>query len=223
MKPEVEIVNEQKVDAVHAEPHLRLLIGAHDPVITVVVHMLEPKAARPDRAGLEFVGPGGWKEPAADLARQHEVGPGLGVEETAVPNFAQPAPVIGRRVVIPDPGVPRRLQSGGGRRLVDADKQFAQRRAPEAELGESHAGLAKFSGFGRIHRRHPSSAVRTDNCQRRSEMRRCRASSRTAPRMIVPVANPCQKISIRARLRKFRVSAMMITPMMVRRILPWPP
>jgi hypothetical protein len=41
--------------------------------------------------------------------------------------------------------------------------------------------------------------------------------------MIVPVANPCQKISMRARFRKFRVSAMMMTPMMVRRILPCPP
>ena len=52
---------------------------------------------------------------------------------------------------------------------------------------------------------------------------RCSASSSTAASMIEPVAKPCQKISIRARLRKLRVSAMMMTPMMVRRILPWPP
>jgi len=41
--------------------------------------------------------------------------------------------------------------------------------------------------------------------------------------MIAPVAKSCQKMSIRDRFKKWRISAMMITPMIVRRILPWPP
>ena len=57
----------------------------------------------------------------------------------------------------------------------------------------------------------------------RPEMRRCSASSRTAAMMIAPVAKSCQKMSIRERFRKLRIRAMMITPMMVRRMLPWPP
>jgi hypothetical protein len=81
---------------------------------------------------------------------------------------------------------------------------------------------------GRIYRRE---IPKVGNCPRfpqpsrycRSEIRRWSASSRTAAKIMAPVAKPCQKIAIRARLRKFLVSAMMITPMIVRRILPCPP
>src|SRR5271155_2572374 len=93
MEPEVEIVNEKKVDSVHAEPHLRLLVGPHDAVVAVVVHMIEAESASPGFR-LELVRLGRRKEPAPNLGRQNEFGPWLRIKEPATTNLGQTPTVI---------------------------------------------------------------------------------------------------------------------------------
>ena len=61
MEPKVEIVNKQKVHAVHAQPHLRLLIRAHDAVIAIVMHVVESQTARPGRTGFGIRGGQAWR------------------------------------------------------------------------------------------------------------------------------------------------------------------
>jgi hypothetical protein len=41
--------------------------------------------------------------------------------------------------------------------------------------------------------------------------------------MIAPVAESCQKMSMRDRCKALRIRPLMITPVMVRRMLPRPP
>ena len=154
MEPEVEIVNQQQVDAVHAESHLRLFVRPHDPVVAVVMHVIEPEPAGP-RLGLELLRLGRRKEPAPHLARQNKFGPRLRIEEAATTDLGQTPPVIGRSVVVAYADVPGRLQRGGGRRFVDPHEEFTERRAAEAQLGELDRGLPELSCFERIHRRQP--------------------------------------------------------------------
>src|SRR5271169_3828447 len=99
MEPKVEIVNQQQFDAVHAEPHLRLFVGPHDPVVTVVMHVIESEPAGP-RLGLELFWLGRREEPAPDLGRQSKFGPRLRVKEAATTDLGQTSPVIGSGVVV---------------------------------------------------------------------------------------------------------------------------
>ena len=154
VKPEVEIVNQEKVDAVHPEPHLRLLVRPHDPVVAVVVHEIEMEPARPG-LGLERVRLRRREKPASDFARQDKFRPPLRVEEAPATNFGEAPAVIWRRVVIAYARIPGSLQRGGGGCFVDPDEELAQRGAAEAELRELHARVSKLSGFRRIHKRQP--------------------------------------------------------------------
>ena len=155
MEPEVEIVNEQEIDTIHAEPHLRLFIGPHDPVVAVVMHVIETEAACPG-LGLELVRLGRREEPAPDFGRENEFRPRLRVKETAATNLRQTPTVIGRGVVITNAGVPGRFQRGGGRCFVDSNEELAQRRAAETELRELYPGLPELSRFEGIHKRPTS-------------------------------------------------------------------
>src|SRR5579863_9110845 len=94
MEPEVEIVNEEEVDSIHAEPHLRLFVGPHDSVVAVVVHVIEAESASP-RFRLERVRLGRRKEPAPNFRRQNEFRAWLRIKETTATNLGQTPAVIG--------------------------------------------------------------------------------------------------------------------------------
>ena len=142
VEPEVEIVNEQEVDTIHAEPHLRLLVGAHDFVVAVIVHVVEVEFARP-RFSLKLVRLGRREEPTADFGRQNKFGPRLRVEETTATKFGQTPAVIGRGIVVANAGVPRRFECCSRRRFVEPDKELAERRAAETQLRDLHLGLSE--------------------------------------------------------------------------------
>ena len=156
MEPEVEVMNDEKIDAAHPEPHLRLLVRAHEPVISVVVHMIEAQAPGPGR-WVERVGIDGREEPAADLGREDEFRPRLPVEEAAIADLAQAPAIVGRGVEIAYAGVPRRVERRGGGRFVDLHEQFAERRSAESKLRHLDASLSEAAGLGRVHRVPPSS------------------------------------------------------------------
>ena len=125
VEPEVEIVNEQEVDPIHAEPHLRLFIGPHDAVVTVVVHVIETEAARPWfrlelRRGLA-----GGKNQRPTLVERTNSDRGFVSRKRPRTNLRQTPTVIGGSVVITNTGVPRRFQRGGRRRFVDPDEELA--------------------------------------------------------------------------------------------------
>ena len=109
VEPEVEVVDDKEVDPVHAQPHMRLLVGTHEAVVAVVMHMIEAEAPCPD-AGVEGLGIGGREEAATCLGRQHEVRSRLRIEKAPNPDFAQAPPVIRGGVVVSDSRVPGRLQ-----------------------------------------------------------------------------------------------------------------
>ena len=215
--PEVEVVDDQQIDAVHAEALHAVLVGPHDRVVAVVEDMVELQAARPE-ALIEPVRVRRRLEHAADLGRQHELGARLAVEEAAEAVLGLAPPVPGRGVEVADARVPSRLQSRFGVGLGHLDEQLAERRAAEAEQRQLDARFAEAALRQRVHGRFSSARWRQPR-----PTRFCSASSRTAAMMIAPVAKSCQKMSIRDRFRKLRIRAMMITPMMVRRMLPWPP
>ena len=99
------------------------------------MHVIEAEPAGPG-LGLELLRFGRREEPAADLAGQNEFGPRLRVKEAATPDLSQTPPVVGRGVVVAYADVPGRLQCSGGRRLVDAYEEFAERRAAKAQARE---------------------------------------------------------------------------------------
>ena len=126
--PVVEVVDDQQIDAVHAETLHAVLVGPHDRVVAVVEDMIELQAARPE-ALIEPLRIAWRLEYAADLGRQHELGARLAVEEAAEAVLGLAAPVPGRCVVVADALVPGRLQRRLGVGLGHLDEQLAERRA----------------------------------------------------------------------------------------------
>ena len=100
---EVEVVNEQEVDPVHAKPHLRLLVGPHDAVVAVVMHVIETEPACP-RFRLELIQLGRRIEPASDFGRENEFGSRLRVKKTAAANLRQAPTIIRCCIVVTNTG-----------------------------------------------------------------------------------------------------------------------
>ena len=93
MIPGVEIVDQQDVDPVDAEPLQAVLERAHHAVVAVVEHGLELEAAEPlvlDRVGAERPA-----QDAADLGRDDIVVARLAVERAAERCSACPRPYHG--------------------------------------------------------------------------------------------------------------------------------
>src|SRR5580693_1511657 len=105
MEPEVEVMNDEKIDAAHPQPHLRLLVGAHESVVAIVMLMIEAQASGPGTR-VKRVRVDRRKEPAPELGREHEFRPRLRIEEALAADLAQPSAVIRRCVEVAYPDVP---------------------------------------------------------------------------------------------------------------------
>jgi len=173
--PEVEVVDDQEIDAVHAEALQAVLVGAHDAIVAVVEDMVEMQPARPE-SGVEALGMTRGLEDAPDLGRQDELAARLAVEKAADAMLALAAAVPGRRVVVADAGVPGGLQRRLGVRLADPREQLAQGGAAEAEARQHDLGFAEPARFERVHGRLPprvgASAGRRAFAGRRAGRRR---------------------------------------------------
>lgn len=109
---EIEIVDQQQIDAGKSEPLEAVLVGAGNAGGGVVEPDLERQPADP-RAGVEGIGIGGSGEDAADLGRDGEAAPRLATQEVAHAVLAETPPVPRRGVEIGDAPLVR----SGERRL----------------------------------------------------------------------------------------------------------
>ena len=156
--PVVEVVDDQQIDAVHAETLHAVLVGPHDRVVAVVEDMIELQAARPE-ALIEPLRIAWRLEHAADLGRQHELGARLAVEEAAEAVLGLAAPVPGCCVVVADTLVPGRLQRRLGVGLGHLDEQLAERRAAQAEQRQLDARFAEAALRQWVHSGPPCGCV----------------------------------------------------------------
>src|ERR1700733_10436214 len=145
--PDVEIVDQQEIDAVDAKALQAVLERAHDAVVAVVEHRLELRPADPlvfDRAWLQRP-----PQDAADLTRDDELAAGFTIKRPADTMLGLPAAVPGRSVEIAHAPVPSGADDR--RRLVVLDhlEEITERRRAEAELGYAdirRPELARFQG-----------------------------------------------------------------------------
>ena len=147
---DVQVVDQQQIDAWQAEALQAVLEAAHHPIVAVVEAVLEFQPAAPE-AVLEFLRVVDGTEQPADLGGQHIVGARTAIQRAAEAMLALPAAVPRRRVVVPDAGVPCGLQGGAGIGILDHVEQVAQPRAAEPELRELDVGAAEFAAGERVH------------------------------------------------------------------------
>ena len=114
--PDVEVVDEEQVDRVHAKPLEAVLERSHDPVVAVVEGRLEREPAEPlvaDRHRLQRPA-----EHAANLARQDEVLARSSVHGAADAVFREAPPVPGGRVEIAHAAGPGGVENAGSGLVV---------------------------------------------------------------------------------------------------------
>ena len=136
MSPHIDVVAEQDVDAVEAEPFETRFQRASNRVVGVVV-------AYGDRLGIPHPGValalGFRHQQPADLGRKHEVVPWQGTQGLAEALLAQAVPVQRRRVEIADSAPVCSLDDGGGCFRADPVADGPQGGAAEAEFGDFDA------------------------------------------------------------------------------------
>ena len=147
---DVQVVDQQQIDARQAEALQAVLEAAHDPIVAVVEAMLEFQSAAPE-AVLEVLRIVEGAEQSADLGRQHVVGARAAIQRTTEAMLALATAIPRRGVVIADAGIPRRLQGGAGVGIIDHVEQISQPGAAEAELRELDVGAAEFAARKRVH------------------------------------------------------------------------
>ncbi len=104
----VQVVDQQQIDARQAKPLQTVLEAAHHPVIAVVEPMAERQPAAP-KTMLEMFRVMHGAEQPADLGGQHVVAARPAIQRAAEAVLALATAVPRRRVVIPDALVPCRL------------------------------------------------------------------------------------------------------------------
>src|SRR5271168_3667367 len=152
---DVQIVDQQQIDARKAETLKAVLKTSHHAAVAVVEVVLKFLAAAPE-AVFEILRIVEGVEQPADLGREHIVSTRPTVESATEAVLALPAPVPWGSVVIADAGVPCRLQRGGGIGVLDYDGQISEPGAAEAKLCDLNVGAANFAADKRIHGRSSS-------------------------------------------------------------------
>ena len=89
---DVQVMDQQQIDARQAEALQAVLEAAHDPIVAVVEAMLEFQAAAPE-AVLEILRIVEGAEQPADLGGQHVVGARTAIQRTTEAMFALPSTV----------------------------------------------------------------------------------------------------------------------------------
>ena len=128
----VEVVDQQQVNGVEAQPLQAVFPRAHDAVVSVVEAEIEGQAADPE-ALLERIEVTGGREHPADFGREHEVLALLLAEKVSEAVLAFAIAVERGGVVVADAGVPGRLQGVLGLGFADGVEKLAQRSTAKAE------------------------------------------------------------------------------------------
>ena len=144
----VEVVDQQQVNGVEAQPLQAVFPRAHDAIVPVVEAEVKGQAADPE-ALLERMEIAGGGEHPADLGREHEVAALLLAEKVAEAVFAFAIAVKRGGVVVADAGVPSRLQGVLGLGFTDRIEKLAQRGTAKAEGAQLDAGAQRARGDGR--------------------------------------------------------------------------
>ena len=148
----VQIVDQQQIDARHAEPLQAVLEAPHHAVVTIIESVLELQAPTPEPM-LEILRIVDRSEQPADLGRQDIIGPRPPIQRPPKAVLALPPPIPRGRIVVADAGVPRRPQRGIRVNVLDHVKQIAQPRTAQAELRDLNVSAAKFAAGEGVHNR----------------------------------------------------------------------
>ena len=120
----VEVVDQEQVNGIEAQPLQAVFPRAHDAVVPVVEAEVKGQAADPE-ALLERIEVAGSREHPADLGREHEVLALLLAEKVAEAVFAFAIAVERGSVVVADASVPSRLQGVLGLGLANRVEKLA--------------------------------------------------------------------------------------------------
>ena len=148
-RPEIDVVDEDDVDLVHAQAEPGLFERAQHAAIAVVESGREVQAARA-HAG-QVGGRGDRGHPAADLGGDHQVVAGLVAQGRAEAEFGAAVAVIGRRVEKAQSGIIGRSDGGDGLGFGDAGAEAAEGGGAEAELGDGEGRFAELAAGERVH------------------------------------------------------------------------
>jgi hypothetical protein len=142
VREHVEIMREEDVHGIDAEPLERILERAHHTVIAVVIDLAARRRIVELADARALLG-ARQLEPASDLRRQHIILLRLAAQEMIEPRLRKPEPVERCRVEITD----ARLPGGGERRLrrlfAERAVEIADGRRAEAKLGEADNGAGR--------------------------------------------------------------------------------
>jgi hypothetical protein len=103
--PDVQVMDQQQIDARQAEALQTVLKAAHHPIVAVIEAVLKLQAA-PPKALREILCIVEGAEQPANFGGEHIVGTRPTIERAAKAVLALPAAVPGRRVIVADAGVP---------------------------------------------------------------------------------------------------------------------
>ena len=141
---DVQIVDQQQIDARHTQPLQTVLEAPHHAVVTIIESVLELQAPTPEPM-LEILRIMDRSEQPADLGGQDIIRPRPPIQRPAKAVLALPPPIPRRRIIIADACAPCRPQRGAGVGVLDHVEQMAQPRTAQAELRDLNVSAAKFA------------------------------------------------------------------------------